>query len=107
MSVPLEVVISIVVGIFVSTAGIIYGITSRSATLRTMGSIDVLCERFKSVIEMCSEFKEFQIESRTDRSNLHEIAGRVGVELGRFSERQQAMATQLDYVYRKVYNGGG
>lgn len=105
-TVPLELFLTSVLGVLTASAGVIYGIIAKGAATRVKGSIDVLAKQVQVLEECYGEVKTFQTESRGDRANLHGAAGSLEKAIAVITTKLEVMGKQLDYVYKKVYNGG-
>jgi len=97
--------ISILTGILVGFAGVIYGLVSRMNAMKMKGNLDVIESRLKENDKDHDCMVSSQRESSEDRSEIHRELAVVAGELRTIDSRLTAMAKQLDYVYRKVYNG--
>jgi len=97
--------VSILAGILVGFAGVIYGLVSRMNAMKTKGNLDVLESKLEDNDKDHDCMMSFQRESIEDRSAIHQELAVVAGDVKTIDARLTAMATQLDYVYRKIYNG--
>ncbi len=104
--IAIESVIAIVGSVVVASGGLVVGVISKSTSDKVKAAFAAMEARMGTVETACVDAKQFQKDSITDRGKIHlDIAG-VGGDLKVIMERLGSMADQMEYIYKKIYNGG-
>ena len=103
---PVESVISLVVGVVLASSGIILGVIGRASALKVNARVDVMEANMKEIRGKCVASEEFQKESRLDRAELHEGVSEIVGDVKVILANQKTMAEQLDLIFKKIFNGG-